>query len=116
MAKIGLEGMQFHAFHGYYTEEQSVGNLYTIDIIMETNIPMDILEDSLDKTINYEEIYQVCRIEMEEPRHLIETVAQAILEKLKLRFTSTQTITIRIRKKSPLLGGLVKSAFVELSI
>jgi dihydroneopterin aldolase len=36
MGKITLEGLEFFAFHGYYDEEQKIGNKYGVDITIET--------------------------------------------------------------------------------
>ena len=35
MGQIALEGMEFFAFHGYYDEEQKIGNKYGIDLYIE---------------------------------------------------------------------------------
>ncbi|RZK29989.1 MAG: dihydroneopterin aldolase, partial [Hymenobacter sp.] len=32
MGQIALEGLEFFAFHGYYDEEQKIGNKYGVDI------------------------------------------------------------------------------------
>ena len=38
MGQIALEGMEFFAFHGYYDEEQKIGNKYGVDLYIETNL------------------------------------------------------------------------------
>ena len=114
MAKIGLEGMKFHSFHGYYAEEQSVGNQYSVDVWIETNLQLEKLDDVLENTINYEEIYQICKREMDSPKRLIETVAQQMCKQLRERFARAEHIKVRIKKMHPLLGGLVNAAVVEI--
>jgi dihydroneopterin aldolase len=114
MAKIGLEGMKFHSFHGYYAEEQSVGNQYAVDVWIETDLHPEHLGDALENTINYEEIYRICRHEMNVPRRLIETVAQSMVQQLRSRFSMAEIIKVRIKKMHPLLGGLVNAAIVEI--
>jgi dihydroneopterin aldolase len=32
--KITLEGMEFFAHHGYYQEEQKIGNKFAVDIMI----------------------------------------------------------------------------------
>ncbi len=111
---IALKGMQFHSFHGYYAEEQSVGNNYEIDIIAEKSWPTGSMEDQLENTLNYEDIYSICQDEMSKPRRLIESVADSILDRLKNQLDDAARYTVVIRKKHPLLGGLVDHAMVEV--
>lgn len=113
-SRIGLRGMRFHSFHGYYTEEQSVGNDYEIDVIAEAIIDQEGLEDALENTLNYEQIYHICRDEMNTPVRLIETVAYQILERLKEELSSNARYTVVIRKLHPLLGGIVDHAMIEI--
>ncbi|MDH3650939.1 MAG: dihydroneopterin aldolase [Saprospiraceae bacterium] len=115
MTKIGLIGMEFHSFHGYYTEEQSVGNSYLIDVTIQFPIAPSEMNDSLNKTVNYESIYQICKEEMDVPRHLIETVADDILKQIVQLAPIQSVVSLNLRKKNPLLGGLVKHAMVELT-
>ena len=114
MSRIALNGMQFHSFHGYYAEEQSVGNTYELDVIAESDIDLETMDDQLENTINYEQIYTICREEMATAQRLIETVAGRILHRLLAEINDSAQYTIRIRKKHPLLGGLVDHALVEL--
>ncbi|NND05522.1 MAG: dihydroneopterin aldolase [Saprospiraceae bacterium] len=114
MSRIALNGMQFHSFHGYYAEEQSVGNTYELDVMAESQIDLQALEDQLDNTINYEQIYLICKEEMATAQRLIETVAKKILARLETEIEHDAHYTIRIKKKHPLLGGLVDHALVEV--
>ncbi len=107
--------MAFHSFHGYYTEEQSVGNPYEIDVVAELALASTELDDDLDNTINYEDIYQICKQRMAKPQRLIETVAHQILADLRSQLHHQATYTVEVRKLNPLLGGLVGYASYEVS-
>lgn len=114
MATIALKGMRFHSFHGYYTEEQSVGNNYEIDVTIVRNITLHDLQDDLHNTINYEMIYRVCKTQMEIPRHLIETVAHKILQGIRAKIGTAGSCKVCIRKLNPILGGLIDCALIEI--
>jgi dihydroneopterin aldolase len=114
MSTIALKGMRFHSFHGYYTEEQSVGNNYEIDVTIATDISMQYLHDDLHNTINYEMIYKICKTQMEIPRHLIETVAYDILQGIRSKIGKIGNCKVSIRKLNPLLGGLIDHALIEI--
>ena len=116
MAVIALEGMSFHAFHGYYEEEQKMGGEFILDVYMTTSsVSRAAAADDLDGTINYETIYFICKSEMKKTSKMIETVAQRILDRLKYQYgEKTQNIKVRLKKLNPPLGGKVACAFIEI--
>ena len=65
MAQIALEGMRFHAFHGVHEAEQIIGSEFVVDIFVRASIAKAGATDNVALTINYETIYQLCRLEME---------------------------------------------------
>ena len=113
MIKIALKGMRFHSFHGYYAEEQSVGNNYELDVSIQSSRDPENFSDDLAQTVNYETIYQICKDRMLQPVRLIETVAQCILNDIRA-LPGVNFCRVSIRKMNPLLGGLVDHAMVEL--
>ncbi|MBK7935739.1 MAG: dihydroneopterin aldolase [Lewinellaceae bacterium] len=92
MALISLEGMRFHAYHGVYDAEKTLGNEYVVDIVVNTNTDKAAKDDKVELTMNYETIYQICRLEMETPRKLIETVAAGIVKRMKFQFSEMQAL------------------------
>lgn len=134
MFKIALEGMRFYAYHGFYAEEQVVGNEYQVDVYLETSVQKHardafIPEDDIQTTISYETIYHICKLEMKKPVRLLETLAQRILKKIKGQYKDQQqemedsqdyhvvlqSVTVRVSKFNPPLGGRVERAYVEVS-
>ncbi len=113
MSVISLENMRFFSYHGFYDEEQILGGEYTLDISIMTDFTAAAMSDDLQKTVNYETVYAICDIEMREPRMLLETVVESIVESLKRNFTSLQAVEVKIRKLNPPLGGAVGAASVE---
>ncbi|MEN0049891.1 MAG: dihydroneopterin aldolase [Bacteroidota bacterium] len=116
MAVIALEGIHFHAFHGYYEEENLMGGEFVIDIYVTTaSVQKAAMSDDLDGTVNYETIYFICKAEMKKTSKMIETVAQRILDRLVYQYgDKVQSIKIRLKKLNPPLGGKVACAYVEL--
>jgi 7,8-dihydroneopterin aldolase/epimerase/oxygenase len=107
MGLIALEGMKFRAYHGFYEEDRIVGNDYVIDVYVETNTT-----DNLAQTINYETVYEVCKIEMRQPSRLMEAVAERIVAKIKFLFF-VSTIKVRLKKLAPPLGGVITAVAIE---
>ncbi|HLF64715.1 MAG TPA: dihydroneopterin aldolase [Saprospiraceae bacterium] len=112
MGQLNLEGMAFYAHHGYYTEERKRGNNYLVDVQISYNMEQAGASDNLHDAINYETVYQVCQRQMDNPRHLIETVAKSIAEEIKNAFPDTEYVRIELKKLKPELGGPVHHASV----
>ncbi len=112
---VGLEGMKFYAFHGFYSEEQKVGRMFVVDVKLDVHSNLDG-KDNISDTFNYETIYKIVSTEMSNPQKLIETVGFNI--KQKLIKTSNHPIEgkIRISKESPLMGGEVSRSVIEIYI
>jgi len=113
MAIIALEGMQFYAYHGFYEEEQIIGNDYVVDVYIDTRTTKAAIEDNLAKTINYETIHLICESVMRKKCKLLETVAERIALGIKYQFKGISGMRVRVKKLNPALGGIVESAWVE---
>lgn len=113
MALITLEGMRFYAYHGVYEAERKIGGEYLLEVSVKIAINKSSATDQLGDTLNYESIYQVCRMEMEKPRQLLETVVQAIIDRMKAQFETMQGIRVKLVKLNPPLGGEVQAATIE---
>lgn len=114
MGLIAVEGLQFYSHHGYYKEEQVLGGKYIVDIYLKIDFDEAAETDDLRKTINYEEVYQLTKLEMEVHARLIEHVCKRILDKIKQRYPNLQYIKVRVSKHNPPLKGNVERVYVEL--
>lgn len=113
--KVALEGMRFHALHGFYEEEAIIGNHFILDVLIETDFSEASKSDNLVQTVNYESIYNVCTEVMTQRVRLLEKVAETICSKLKALHSDIQLITVKIRKLNPPFGGDVAYALIELT-
>ena len=114
MGLIAVEGLQFYSHHGYHKEEQILGGRYIVDIYIKLDIDEAADTDDLRKTINYEELYQLTKSEMEVHAKLIEHVCKRILDKVKMQYPKIQSVKVRVSKHNPPLKGHVDRVFVEL--
>ena len=115
MGKITLEGLEFFAFHGYYDEEQKIGNKYGVDITIETSLNKAGEDDKLSETIDYEELYQIIREEMGQPSRLLENIGGRIMNSIFTNFPLVTFVEVSISKFNPPIGGICKRALVTLS-
>ena len=113
MAVIALEGMKFYAYHGVYEAEKLIGTDYVVDVYVQTIIALAAKTDQLEATVNYESVFQICKMEMQQPRQLIETVVAGIVKGIKNQFPNMMALKVRVKKLNPPLGGRVDAAWVE---
>lgn len=112
---IEIEGMEFYAFHGCYKEEQIVGNRFIVDMTFETDVMSATQSDSIEDTVSYLDVYNVVNKQMMIPSHILEHVAQRIIDAVLEQFSPLIThIKVKVSKCNPPLGGHVKKVSVTL--
>jgi dihydroneopterin aldolase len=114
MGRIAIEGMQFYAYHGRYHEEQVIGNQFLVDVYVETDVTEAAASDSLESTIDYEQIYAMTKEEMKEKSYLLEHVGQRIMDRIWDRFENMDYVMVRVSKLHPAVKGNVDRVYVEL--
>ena len=112
--KIELKSMRFYAYHGVDPQETRVGNWFIVDLMVTVDLVQAIENDNLDSTVNYAEIYEVVKSEMNIPSKLIEHAAGRILKSLRRRFPQIEHIQLKLAKQNPPFGGDVQSAAILL--
>ncbi len=112
MGQISLEGMEFFAYHGYYDEEQKIGNKYAIDLNIETDLSSAAESDKLSDTVNYEHLYQLVLEVMQKKHRLLEHVAHDVIEQIKTTYPNVKTVTVGVSKYNPPIGGICERAKV----
>lgn len=112
---IELEGMRFWAYHGCLESERSKGNLFLVDFRGETDIRKAVENDRLEDTVNYGEIYEVVRQEMEVASDLLEHVAGKIVRAVSDKFPEFVRFSVRVSKQMPPVGGCVQWSRVTLN-
>ena len=115
MATIALEGMEFFAYHGCFSEEQIIGTRFVVDLYIEADTRQAEQTDKLSTTINYQEVFLVVKEQMGEKSKLLEHVGRRILIALKERFVEIKSARIKVSKMNPPLGGKTGSVSVTLS-
>lgn len=115
MGLISLEGMEFFSYHGYYDEEQKIGNKYAIDVTIETDLQKAAQTDKLRETINYEEVYRLVATVMKERHRLLEHVAYEIINQVRAAFVEVKHVKVGVSKFNPPIGGVCAKAKVEIS-
>ena len=109
--EISLEGLEFFAYHGYYPEEQSKGNTFSVDVKVISVLDSSEVGD-LEKTVNYEVIFAIVEKEMGKSTALLETVAASILEEIFIQFAQVEQAEVAVSKFNPPIKGTCRKAKV----
>jgi len=110
---VALKDVKCFALHGFYPEEQIIGNHFIIDL--ETEFTPKGFDDELAQTVNYEDLNAIIREEMKNTQKLLETVLNNIILKVIELYPFVETIYVSIKKLNPPMPGQIGHSFVKLS-
>lgn len=113
-SKIYIRNVRFHAFHGVLPQEGIVGNDYLVNLVLDYDFSSALKTDDLQGTLNYAEVYQKVREEMDVPSKLLEHVAGRIAHRLFSDFPEIQKLQLSITKVNPPMGADSDGAGVEV--
>ncbi|MFC3197454.1 dihydroneopterin aldolase [Parapedobacter deserti] len=112
--QISLTDLKCYAYHGYYPEEQVLGTEFIVAIHVAF-YKRRKTEDDLSRTVNYETLYAIAKTEMEQPRKLMEAVAESILYRIREAFPFVDHIEVNLCKSQPPFGTENAKATVKLT-
>jgi dihydroneopterin aldolase len=105
---IELEEMEFYAYHGCFKEEQIVGNRFLVNIAIETDCTKAAASDNINDALNYVSVYELTKKEMMQNSHLLEHLANRIIEQLHIQFPSVIHSKVKVSKMNPPMGGQMR--------
>ena len=112
---IRIKKASFYAYHGVLKEERNVGGKFEADIDLYTDFSKAASSDKLTQTIDYEKVYKLLsNLAMTQRFHLIEALANKIVEELFTNFDSVYKVEVRVRKNNPPIGGVADCVEVEV--
>jgi dihydroneopterin aldolase len=112
--KIRLEGMEFYAHHGYFKEEQVLGNRFTVDIDLETDYVEAAINDDLSKTADYTKVYGIISSVMNTKVSLLEHLAYKINTEVLEMLPIVVSVAVTVSKQNPPVGGVCAASKVSL--
>ena len=113
--RILIEGIKFHGFHGLTRMEREVGVRLSVDLSLEVDMDRPGRSDAFEDTLDYRRVHQ-CVMDVGRGRShkLLESFAWTLLGTLFEEFPADR-ITVRVRKETPVLDGIVDSVGVEMT-
>lgn len=111
---IILDEMKFYSFHGVMHQENIVGSIFKVNLNIETDFSNAVISDNLKDTVNYAEVYNIVKQEMDKPSDLLEHLAYRICKCLFEKFSIISQIKISIFKENPPFGGDCKNVGIKI--
>ena len=113
MGQIKLNGMKYYAYHGCYPEEQLTGNWFLVNLVLDTDMEKASKSDDIQDALNYVEVCELVKQEMNVTSHLLEHVCARILDSLFVHFPQLEQIEVEVAKLNPPVGGQIESVSVS---
>lgn len=114
--RITLSNMVFYGYHGDLPEENTLGQRFTIDLVLTLDIGEAAATDNLHKTVDYTRVYAICRATVEKDRFkLIESLAGHVLDRVLAACPVVDKVSITIKKPSVPIAGILDHVAVETS-
>jgi len=113
--QIFVEGIKFHGFHGLTKLERQVGVRLSVDVRLEMDLEKSGRSDRMSDTIDYALVHKkVIEVGRGKSYKLLETFALKLLDEFLVDFEVVR-VTVRVRKETPVLDGIVDAVGVEMS-
>ena len=113
--KITLKNCAFFARHGVYNEEETLGQRFFVDAVLDVNGGTSLEEDEIEGTVDYGMAFKVIeRIVTGKRRYLIEALALEVAQAICSEFSMVRNASITIRKPNAPVQGVLD--YVEVTI
>ncbi len=113
--KIRLNEMEFRALHGCYDLEQKVGNRYTVELEITTELGNLAECDDVTQAVNYLTVYEIVAEQMKVTCRTIEAATVNVITAVKTAFPQIKEVSCTMAKLAPPLGGKLRSVSVTIS-
>jgi len=111
--RIRLMNMHFYGYHGVDAAERDLGGRFALDVEMVRDLHGAGANDDLNQTVDYKAVYDLVAQVQRRGYYLLEALAERVAGAILEAF-EVDEVTVRCRKQSVPLGGLIDYAEVEI--
>ena len=116
MGRIAIHDMRFYAHHGCFAQERAIGTHFRVDLEFDTDTSRAEVSDNIADTVSYLDVYQTVRQQMSIPSNLLEHVARRVGEAVLAGYPAVDSVSVKVYKLNPPLGGQMDSVSVALTL
>lgn len=112
---ILIEKLDIYAYHGFFSEEERLGQRFTLDLVLATDIRASAISDALADTVDYGKVVAVVTQAFTARRfNLLEAAARAVALAVLDAFPPVTLIEITLRKPAPPIPATLTSVGIRL--
>lgn len=113
---IVLSKLRFYAFHGVLSQEKSVGHIFVVTLRISCDFEKAMINDKVKDTVNYGEVYEIVKSEMDKRSKLMEHLANRILHRIFANYNSVENVFISIIKENPPINSDSDGCGIEIEM
>jgi 7,8-dihydroneopterin aldolase/epimerase/oxygenase len=113
-SQISVKGIRCYAYHGCLPEERVIGAEYVVDVEIKNRSAQINSSDDIKDTVDYSEVHNIVKDEMQIPSNLIEHVTGRIFNKMK-EIAGENIVSVNVTKINPPVNGNLKEVAFTLS-
>ena len=113
---ITLKNCAFFARHGVYNEEETLGQRFFVDAVLEMDGGSSLEEDEIEGTVDYGTAFKVIEsIITGQRRFLIEALGLEVAKAICKEFPMVRNVSVTIRKPNAPVQGVLDHVEVTIS-
>lgn len=114
--RILIEQLDIYAYHGFFSEEERLGQRFVLDLVLDVDLRAAALSDRLADTVDYGRAVAIVSEAFTARRyHLLEGAARAIALALFEAFAPVAGVEVTLRKPAPPIPATLGAVGVKLS-
>jgi dihydroneopterin aldolase len=112
---ILIEKLDIYAYHGFFSEEERLGQRFVLDLVLAVDIRASAMSDSLADTVNYGDVVAVVTKAFTARRfNLLEAAARAVAIAVLDGFPPVNRVEITLRKPAPPIHATLAAVGIKL--
>jgi 7,8-dihydroneopterin aldolase/epimerase/oxygenase len=114
---IVITDLELHGFHGYFDEEQRLGQKFLFNVLADLAPAETHMADSFEASVRYDQlINEVERISHQTKFRTLEALAETIARGLLERFQRITSIAVTVSKASPPISQSLQRVSVKIQL
>lgn len=114
---ILIERLDLYAYHGCFSEEARLGQRFSLDLVLTTDLTAASLSDALEDSVDYGEVIRVVTETFTQRRFkLLETAARAVAEAILAGFAPVVAVAVTLRKPAAPIPATFAAVGVRLDV
>lgn len=114
---ITIAGLELHGFHGYFEEEQQLGQKFLFDVITTLAPVATHSADDFETSVRYDQLIEaIAYISNKSKFRTLEALSEAIARELLMRFNRIHNISVTVSKATPPIPQSVDHVLVKVQL